>query len=217
MSEAARAAIFDLDGVLTSTSARHEQSWREAAERFGFPVTAESLRATRSVPRASSLTALLEHAGITLAPPVHEAVMSFKNSRYRELIANLQPSDAFPGAHRTLMDCRALGLRIAVASASQNASVVLKRLDLLELIDYVADSRLVPPKPSAAIYGLACHGVGARPGDAICVEDGAPMIANLRAAGLYTVGIGPVGLGAHEQCPDIASWNIAATLARLGS
>ena len=33
------AAIFDLDGVLTSTSARHEQSWRDAAERFAFPVT----------------------------------------------------------------------------------------------------------------------------------------------------------------------------------
>ena len=53
------AAIFDLDGVLTSTSVRHEQSWADAAKAFNIPVTEAALRATRSIPRASSLAALL--------------------------------------------------------------------------------------------------------------------------------------------------------------
>ena len=56
-------AIFDLDGVLTSTSARHEQSWADAARVFNIPVTDAALRGTRSIPRASSLAALasLQH------------------------------------------------------------------------------------------------------------------------------------------------------------
>jgi HAD superfamily hydrolase (TIGR01509 family) len=215
MPEGVIAAIFDLDGVLTSTSARHEQSWREAAVQFDFPVTSESLRATRSVPRASSLTALLDHAGIWMDQNTRDAVMAFKNVRYRDLIANLTPADAFPGAHDTLAQCRALDLRIGVASASQNARIVLERLDLISLVDYVADSRNAAPKPSAEIYSVTCAALGALPRNAVCIEDGAPIITNLRAAGMYTVGIGPEDLGAHEHSRDIASWNVAATTDRI--
>ena len=209
------AAIFDLDGVLTSTSARHEQSWRDAAEQFGFPVTSESLKATRSVPRATSLTALLEHAGVHLAPGTRDAVMAFKNARYKELIANLKPGDAFPGARDALTRCRELGLRVGVASASMNAREVLERLGLIEMIDHVADPRLAAPKPSAEIYGISCAALGAFPQHAICIEDGASMITNLRAEGMHTVGVGDSGLGAHEHVAAIAAWDVAATLTRL--
>ena len=85
------AAIFDLDGVLTSTSVRHEQSWADAAKAFNIPVTEAALRATRSIPRASSLAALLAHAGVRLTESDRDAVMAFKNQRYKELIAGIQP------------------------------------------------------------------------------------------------------------------------------
>ena len=94
------AAIFDLDGVLTSTSVRHEQSWADAAKAFNIPITDAALRATRSIPRASSLAALLAHAGVPLTEADRDALMAFKNQRYKELIAGLQPTDAFPGARR---------------------------------------------------------------------------------------------------------------------
>lgn len=215
MTNGAYAAIFDLDGVLTSTSARHEESWRDVAERFGFAVTAESLKATRSVPRATSLAALLDQAGVEMAQARRAEAMAFKDVRYKELIANLRPSDAFPGAREALSQCRHLGLRVGVASASMNAREVLDRLQLLELVQHVADPRQAAPKPSAEIYGISCAALGTLPQHAICIEDGAPMIANLRAEGMYTVGIGAEPLGAHEQAADIAAWDAAASLARL--
>lgn len=215
MPDGAYAAIFDLDGVLTSTSARHEQSWRDAAERFGFSVTAESLRETRSVPRATSLAALLSHAGVGMDQATRDAVMAFKNARYKELIAGLNPADAFEGSREVLMRCRDLGMRVGVASASLNAREVLERLGLLDLVQHVADPRAVAPKPSAEIYGVSCAALGAFPQHAICIEDGAPMIANLRAEGMYTVGVGVEPLGAHEQVSAIAAWDAAASLARL--
>ena len=215
MPDGAYAAIFDLDGVLTSTSARHEQSWRDAAAEFGFPVTAESLMATRSVPRATSLAALLAQAGVELDQAARDKVMAFKNARYKELIAGLKPSDAFVGAREALISCRSLGLKIGVASASMNSREVLDRLELIELVHHVADPREAAPKPSAEIYGISCAALGAFPGNAICIEDGKPMIANLRAEGMHTVGVGDTSLGAHEHVAAIADWDATATLARL--
>lgn len=209
------AAIFDLDGVLTSTSARHEQSWAEAARAFGIPVSEEALHATRSVPRASALAAILGFAGVDLAAGVRESVMAFKNRRFQELIENLEPGDAFDGALDKVALCRTLGMKVAVASASLNARLVLERIGLLPLIDFVADSSKAAPKPSAEIYGMACAALGALPRHAACLEDGAPMIANLRVEGLHTVGIGTEPLGADEQFATIADWDVRATLARL--
>lgn len=215
MPPGACAAIFDLDGVLTSTSARHEQSWADAAERFGFTVTAESLAATRSIPRASSLAALLVHAGVKLDEPARNGVMAFKNRRYQELIARLGPADAFDGAREALETCLRLGLRTAVASASLNAEVVLERLGLISLVAFVADPRDAAPKPSAEIYGRCCAALSVPPQAAICIEDGASMIANLRTERMYTVGVGLEALGADEQVAAIAHWDVTATLARL--
>lgn len=209
------AAIFDLDGVLTSTSVRHEQSWADAAARFGVPISEASLQATRSVPRPSALSALLGHAGIKMAASEREALMAFKNARYHELIESLQPTDAFPGAHAALARCRKLGLRIGIASASMNAALVLERIGLQPLVDFVADPGKAAPKPSGEIYVLACAALGAPPQHTICIEDGAAMIANLRAANMYTIGIGDKPLGADEQFTTVFDWNVTTTLAHL--
>ena len=64
---------------------------------------------------------------------------------------------------------------------------------------------------------MACAALSALPAGGVCIEDGAPMIANLRAEGLYTVGIGTEPLGADEQFAAIAEWDVEATLARLES
>jgi HAD superfamily hydrolase (TIGR01509 family) len=209
------AAIFDLDGVLTSTSVRHEQSWADAAAHFGIPVSEAALHATRSIPRASALNALLAHAGATMPASDCEALMAFKNERYHQLIEGLQPADAFPGAHAALARCRGLGLRIGIASASMNAALVLERIGLRSLVDFVADPGKAAPKPSSEIYTLARTALSAQPGYTICIEDGAPMIANLRAANLYTIGIGESPLGADEQYAGVAEWNPETTLSRL--
>lgn len=209
------AAIFDLDGVLTSTSVRHEQSWADAAARFGVSVSEGALHATRSVPRAAALSALLDHAGVAMSASQREALMAFKNDRYHQLIEGLQPADAFPGAHAALARCRELGMKIGIASASMNAALVLERIGLQTLVDFVADPGKAAPKPSGEIYALACAALGAQTRHAVCIEDGAAMIANLRADNMYTVGIGDRPLRADEQFPTVADWNVEATLERL--
>lgn len=209
------AAIFDLDGVLTSTSIWHEQSWTEAATKFGIPISAEALAATRSVPRGAALSALLAHAKLDIQPNRRDEIMAYKNERYQELIQSLTPSDAFEGANCALESCRRLGLKTGVASASLNAAVVLARIGLSELVDFVADPTSVTPKPSSDIYRLVCKALGSLPSQSACIEDGAPMIANLRRDGFYTIGIGRSPLEAHEQHVAISDWSVGASVTRL--
>jgi len=209
------AAIFDLDGVLTSTAARHQQSWSDAAERFGFTVTEASLSQTRSVPREASLQALLAHSGVTMDASARNAVMSFKDQRYKELIAGLGPQDAFPGSREAMEACRRLGLSIAVASASLNAGVVLARLGLTELVDFIADARRSAPKPDPQIYAQCCEALDVGRYAVVCIEDSRPIIANLRLEGFYTVGISHEPLDADEQFGSVADWDVSHTVDRL--
>jgi alpha,alpha-trehalose phosphorylase len=106
-------------------------------------------------------------------------------------------------------------MKIGIASASMNAALVLERIGLQSLVDFVADPGKAAPKPSGEIYSLACAALGAPPQHALCIEDGAAMIANLRAANMYTVGIGDHPLGADEQFSSVAKWNVDATMMRL--
>jgi beta-phosphoglucomutase len=209
------AAIFDLDGVLTSTSARHQQSWSDAAERFGFAVTKASLSRTRSVPREASLQALLEDSGVTMDASARNAVMSFKDRRYKELIAGLGPQDAFPGAREALEVCRGMGLSIAVASASLNADVVLARLGLTGLVDLIADPRRAASKPDPQIYAQCCEALNVSREAVVCIEDSRQIITNLRLAGFYTVGISHDPLDADEQFGSLADWDVSHTVDRL--
>ena len=62
---------------------------------------------------------------------------------------------------------------------------------------------------------MTCTELGAVPARTICIEDAAPMIANLRAEDMYTVGVGETLLGAHEHVATIADWDVAQTLALL--
>lgn len=211
----AEAAIFDLDGVLAATSDWHVQSWRDAAAAFGFPVTVESLKATRSVPRESSLAALLVHAGVSLTPDDQRRVMDFKNARYLDLIAQLSPADAIPGARRALERCRSLGLRIGVASASLNAPTVLERLGLASLIDLIADPRQSPPKPDPAVFLRCCEALGATPRTTLCLEDAAATVNAVKAAGFYSIAVGTPDADAHEHLDAIGAWNVEASIAKL--
>ncbi|MBL8544362.1 MAG: HAD-IA family hydrolase [Hyphomonadaceae bacterium] len=221
LSRAGQAAIFDLDGVLASTSALHLISWRQAANAFGIEPDEAALAATRSVGRALALQRLLHSAGVQLTEAHKQALMQLKNRRYLELIEALSPADALPGARAALERCRALGLRIGVASASLNAPLVLTRLQFSALIDWVVDPRtLQRPKPDAQAYLAACAALAIPPARAIGLEDSPEAAANLVRAGLYGIGVGAksaqlAGAGCSECIDTLAHWCVDASVARL--
>jgi beta-phosphoglucomutase len=207
------AAILDLDGVITGTSARHIQSWKEAAREFGIETTEETLWRTRSVSREQSLAVLLQAASTARSSAEQRAIMEYKNNRYLELISNLGPTDAYPGAREALLDCKKRGLGVAIASASLNAKLVLDRLDLSRFVDVVVDPRRCSaPKPSPQIFEVACQQLAVTRERAICLDDSPAMVAALVDINMYVVAVGEsdrfASVDPDEIIPAIAAWDV---------
>ena len=78
-----------------------------------------------------------------------------------------------------------------MASASKNAALVLQKLGIPALFDYVADSNLIKNgKPDPEIFLTCAEALGVKPERCIGVEDAPAGVTAIKAAGMYALGIG---------------------------
>jgi beta-phosphoglucomutase len=185
-----KAFLFDLDGVLTDTSEFHYLAWQRLADEEGLPFSRQDNEALRGVSRRESLNILLK--GKSIDDATAEAWMERKNRYYVELVGQMTPKDILPGALELLKELRAAGIKIAIASASKNAPLVLARLNLEKYIDAVADvNRVQHSKPAPDVFIAAAQIVEVPPSECMVVEDAEAGIAAGQAAGMHTIGLGP--------------------------
>jgi beta-phosphoglucomutase len=185
------AVIFDLDGVLTDTAAAHYRAWKQLADQLGVPFDEAANEALKGVDRMGSLDLILRRGGIELGDTERQALAARKNVAYQAAIAEFTPADLFPGARAALAAVRAAGLRIGLASASQNAPFLLDRLGIADCFDRVADARLIRrSKPDPEIFLTVAAMLGAAPALCLGVEDAPAGIAAIKAAGMAALGVG---------------------------
>ncbi len=202
------AVIFDLDGVLTDTAEAHFQAWKRLCEEEGLPFDHQLNAELKGVDRAASLTLILEAAGVQKNEDARRAMMSRKNTYYREAIAHYSPADLFPGARECLEACLAAGLRIGLASASRNARDVIRALGIEGLFDCITDAATIERgKPDPEIFLTTARTLGCDPSRCVGVEDARAGVAAIKGAGMRAIGIGdPMELSAADLVvPTIAS------------
>ncbi|RDD80620.1 beta-phosphoglucomutase [Dyella tabacisoli] len=193
-----QAVIFDLDGVIADTAVAHDAAWRQLAAEIGVPFDDSLGERLKGVDRMGSLALLLERSQHAYSDAEKTALAERKNTYYKARIADMGPQDLLPGARAAIESARRAGLKIGLASASRNAPMLLQRLGITELFDYVVDaSRIVHSKPDPEIFLAAASGLGIAPSACLGVEDAAAGIASLRAAGMTAVGV-----GLHEALAD---------------
>ncbi len=186
-----QAVIFDLDGVLADTASVHEAAWRRLAAEIDVPLADDIGERLKGVDRRASLDIVLENAPRDYGETEREELAARKNGYYRERIATCGPQDLLPGAREAVQAARAAGLKTALASASRNAPLLLSRLGIAELFDYVVDANGIRrSKPDPEIFLAAAAGLEIEPAACLGVEDAAAGIAGIRAAGMAAVGIG---------------------------
>lgn len=105
-----------------------------------------------------------------------------------------------PGVLEFLHDARAKGIRLAVASASRNAGIVLENLRLTGEFDYIADAaKITHPKPDPEIFLNCAEALDLQPSECLGFEDAQAGIEAIHAAGMKAVGI---GVAVTSQEPD---------------
>jgi len=211
--------IFDMDGVLTDTIEYHYQTWQQLFDEEGIPFDWAMNEKLRGLSRRDSLLTVLGDR--TLPEAKMEELLQRKNQYFREFISQMTAEALLPGVGRFLDELKTAGLKLAVASASQNVYVISERLGIAELFDTIANVYDVPrPKPAPDVFLYAAAQIGVEPSACLVVEDGESGIEAALAAGMRVLGLGPVDrVGAAtivRSCLTDVTWaNLYSELATL--
>lgn len=184
--------IFDLDGVLCRTDELHLAAWRALASRLGIKLPPDAAERTRGVGRMESLDIVLGERSRGFSPAQKCALAEEKNALYRQYLLRLTPADAEPGARETLSELRRRGVKLAVASSSRNAPLIIERLALAPLLDAVVDGGMVSrSKPDPEVFLKAAAALGLPPARCAVVEDAQSGLEAARRGGFCAVAYRP--------------------------
>ncbi len=217
MTSSIRAFIFDLDGVITDTAEYHFRAWKRMADEEQIPFTREDNDQLRGVSRRESLNRILRGRAIDDATAL--AWMTRKNNYYLEWLNQLTPQDRLPGVVDFLEEARRAGILLGLGSASRNATLVLEKLDLLDMFDAVGDGySVVNSKPAPDLFLWVAGALGVPPTDAAVFEDAEAGIDAALAGGFWTVGIGSANIRhAHVVTSGLHALTVPALLDKLSA
>ncbi|MBL3648012.1 MULTISPECIES: beta-phosphoglucomutase [unclassified Bacillus (in: firmicutes)] len=191
-----KAAIFDLDGVITDTAEYHYLAWKHIAEQIDIPFNRSVNESLKGISRAESLESMLIIGGAQTkyTNAEKQALMDQKNQYYQMLISKLTPEDLLPGIGRFLCELKGENIKIGLASSSRNAPAILKRLEIMDDFHAIVDpTALAKGKPDPEIFLTAAALLGVSPADCAAIEDAEAGISAIKSAGMFAVGVG------HEQ------------------
>lgn len=185
-----RGVLFDLDGVLTDTAEYHYRAWKRLADEAGIAFDRAANESMRGLSRRDSLVKLLGDRQVSEAQM--QEMMDRKNQYYVESIAHISPEDLLPGTAEFLEELRNAGIKIAIASASQNARSVVERLGIASQVDAIADGySVVRSKPAPDLFLHAAEQLGIDPSQLVVFEDADSGIQAAIAADMWAVALGP--------------------------
>lgn len=198
-----RAALFDLDGVITDTAELHYQAWQDVCDKAGLRFDRSVNEQLRGVSREESFRIVLAHNNRDMPAAERQTWIDQKNRHYVELLDRLSSTDILPGIEDLLRALRERGIKTVLASASRNAPLVLERLGIGNLFDHIADiSCVAMSKPEPDIFLAGAELAGVWPGDCVGIEDAQAGVDAINRAGMRSVAVGTGLSGAMAVVPD---------------
>ena len=186
-----KAIIFDLDGVIVDTAKYHYLAWKDLANQLGFDFSIEQNELLKGVSRVESLEILLGIGNITLSEKRKNKLLAEKNSQYLSFISKMGDNEILPGISELLNELTENNIRFSLGSASKNARLILKILNLYHLFDAIVDGNDVRlAKPNPEVFLMAANKLNTKPEDCIVIEDAVAGIKAANFANMISVGIG---------------------------
>lgn len=235
-----RAALFDLDGVLTDTASVHKKAWklmfddflRRRAQHTGevftpFDVQTDYLPYVDGKKREDGVRSFLTSRGIELPDgspddgPPQETVYGLgntKNAMFQEILQT-DGVEVFEGSRRYLQATADAGLGIAVVSASANTRQILELTGLAGFVQHRVDGVVlreenIAGKPAPDSFLRAAELLGVAPEQGAVFEDAISGVAAGRA-GHFGVVVGVDRVGQAEALRRNGADIVVSDLAEL--
>jgi beta-phosphoglucomutase family hydrolase len=197
------AVVFDLDGVVTDTTAVHAIAWRRLFDEYlatrpavpgedHSPFTADDYRRfVDGRSRCDGVTGFLISRGVTTDLTTTHELGDRKDQYFLEHLQR-DGVQAFPDTIALIDRLDAAGLSYAVTSASQNCADILTAAGLPDVFELRVDGRVaqeldLPGKPDPAVFLLAARWLGVTPLRTVVVEDSLAGVEAGRAGGFGLV------------------------------
>lgn len=186
-----KAVLFDLDGVITDTAKYHYLAWKTCANNLGFDIDESFNELLKGVDRAQSLRLLLQHGKCKLEEDMFKNTLEAKNNDYLSYIKQITEDDILPGIKTLLNQLQSENIACIVCSASHNAPLILKNLQLQDAFQGVVNPASVENgKPAPDIYIAGAHMAQADVSQCIGIEDAEAGIQAIKSAQMIAIGIG---------------------------
>lgn len=183
--------LFDLDGVIADTARYHYFAWKHVAKNLGIEMDEEFNESLKGVSREESLEKILALKNIVLNEKEFKSILLEKNELYLKYLGEVDETSILPGIKDFMINLKKKGKKIAVASASKNAPYILKKLNLLGYINYIADPSAVKNgKPEPDIFLDAMEKIGLKREEVVGIEDSQAGVDALLKANILAIGIG---------------------------
>ena len=194
MCQKIRGIVFDLDGVITDTAKLHLSSWESVVNQYlGRELPTEIFQATKGINREESLKIILNSLHMTVDHEEFIRLLNIKNDIYVQKLSEISDRDILPGISEFLDELKLNGIKIALASASSNAQMILEKLEIEDYFDIVVDPKIVKAgKPAPDLFLEAVRGLNLSIKNCIGIEDSLAGICSIHRAGMFSVAIGDI-------------------------
>jgi beta-phosphoglucomutase len=186
-----KACIFDLDGVIVDTAKYHYMAWKKLADQLKIPFNEKDNERLKGVSRIKSLEIILDLGNLNLGHEEKEELAQKKNNWYVEYISNMDKSELLPGVEEFIKHLKSKGIKVAIASASKNTKLILKRLHLEDTFDVVIDGTMISnAKPNPEIFLKASNCLNLKSEECVVFEDAVAGVQSAKRAGMKVIGVG---------------------------
>ncbi|WP_348666635.1 beta-phosphoglucomutase [Arsenophonus symbiont of Ornithomya chloropus] len=186
--------IFDLDGVIVDTAFYHFKAWQYLAKEINISFDSMFNETLKGISRSQSLERILLHGNKanTFSYEEKQFLMNKKNDFYIKLLWKLTKKNILPGVLSFIKTANKHKVLCAIASSSQNAGMILKKLNIKKYFDVIVDPlSLSKGKPDPEIFLSAANLINVLPDEAVGFEDSQAGIEALNKANIFSVGISP--------------------------
>ncbi len=178
--------ILDVDGVLVDTVPLHFEAWKRMFTEYGYYFDEQVYR--EKVDGRSRLDGVRKVMVNVTEEELFEAG-KLKQSYYLEMIeeGRLKP---FESSIRFIKDLKANKMRLAAASSSENAPLVLAEIGVLADFDaVVTGADIIHSKPHPEIFLKAAKALNLSVSDCVVIEDALSGVQAARRGDFFCVGI----------------------------